>query len=166
MAEFRNIHSRIWKDPWFSTLPAEQKMVFIYLFSNERASICGMYELPIRFIAFECGLSEDAVAQAFEAFEKAEKAYYRDGLVWVVNLRKYNEMGDSPKIRTRIEKDLDLSPDCELKRRYYAHHQIPYLQIKKTPDTLSIEDGVYLPLQQRARQHLRDVRIAAAVYCF
>ncbi|CAK0770356.1 conserved hypothetical protein [Gammaproteobacteria bacterium] len=126
MAEFRNIHTRIWKDPWFCGLEAEQKLLFIYLFSNERASVCGMYELPLRFIAFECGLSEKVVLDAFAVFEAAHKAYYRDGVIWVVNLKKYNDSGDNGKIQVRVSKDLSSIPDCELKKMYYLYNNIPY----------------------------------------
>ncbi len=44
MADFRNIHTHIWKDAWFCELQPDEKLLFIYLFSNERASVCGMYE--------------------------------------------------------------------------------------------------------------------------
>lgn len=134
MAEFRNIHTRIWKDSWFSELEPDAKLLFIYLFSNERASVCGMYELPMKYIVFETGLDHNRVMELFAEFERAKKAYYRDGVVWVVNLRKYNDSGNSSKVAIRIQKDLEIIPDCELKRAYYQYEKIPYPQ---TADTLS-----------------------------
>lgn len=152
MAEFRNIHTRIWKDDWFSELEVDAKCLFIYLFSNERASVCGMYELPLKYIAFETGIDKKRVVEILGEFEQAKKVYYRDSLVWVVNLKKYNDSGDNAKVRIRTAKDLETIPDCELKKMYFEYHKIPYphLQIpypeKKSEtdtetDTLAAPDG-------------------------
>lgn len=121
MAEFRSIHTRIWKDDWFTNLETDEKLLFVYLFSNSQASVCGIYELPIRYIAFESGLDISRVKAILDKFELDKKVYYRNGLVWVVNLRKYNE-SNSPKVAIRIKKDLDGIPDCELKNMYYRYH--------------------------------------------
>lgn len=130
MAEFRNIHTRIWKDAWFSELDTDAKLLFIYLFSNERASVCGMYELPIKYIVFETGIILDRVSAIMADFEKSKKAYYRNGIVWVVNLRRYNDSGDSIKVRVRADKDLEAIPDCDLKRMYFDYYGIPYPETK------------------------------------
>lgn len=140
MAEFRNIHTRIWKDTWFSELAPDEKLLFIYLFSNERASVCGMYELPIKYIVFETGLSKDRVLKILDRFSKDVKAYYKNGVVWVVNLKRYNSSGDSSKVAIRIAKDIATIPDCEIKRMYHLHENIPYPEQQipysmKSPDT-------------------------------
>ena len=126
MAEFRNIHSKIWKDDWFTELAPDEKLVFIYLFSNERASVCGMYEMPIKFIAFETGISLDRVSEIMDTLSRAGKVLYEGGVVWVVNLPKYNNSGSSPKIAVRAARDVEMIPDCNLKRRYLEAQKIPY----------------------------------------
>lgn len=126
MAEFRNIHTRIWKDTWFSELATDEKLLFIYLFSNERASVCGMYELPQKYIIFETGITADRVSEILNRFSADGKVFYENGIVWVVNLKRYNDSGDSVKVRVRAMKDLDVIPDCPLKRKYYEHEKIPY----------------------------------------
>lgn len=125
MAEFRNIHTRIWKDEWFSELPTDAKLLFIYLFSNERASVCGMYELPIKFMAFETGLEAARIIELLAEFQASAKVYYRDGVVWVVNLRKYNETS-SGKVFGRIVKDIEGIPDGWVKEQYCKAYSIPY----------------------------------------
>lgn len=121
MAEYRQIHTRIWKDGWFIDLAPEEKLLFVYLFSNERASIAGIYELPLKIMCFESGLSEKITRAALAKFSKAGKVHYDDGRVWVVNLRRYNE-NTSPKVAARITKDLDDIPDCKLKQLYLEYH--------------------------------------------
>ena len=45
MANFRAIHTQIWKDEWFVDLTINQKVLFIYLFSNEASSFTGLYKI-------------------------------------------------------------------------------------------------------------------------
>lgn len=136
MADFRQIHTRIWKDDWFSNLETDAKLLFIYLFSNEQAEVSGVYELPIKYMAFESDLPKERILELLKEFEEAGKAYYRNGWVWVVNLRKYNETKSDPVIK-RIKKNLDHMPTGELKEMYCKYHGIPY---GDGMDTLSIPE--------------------------
>jgi hypothetical protein len=98
-------------------LKPAHKLFFIYLFTNDCASISGIYELPKRVMSFESGLSPKEIDAAFKIFAEAQKALYQDGVVWIVNLRKYHETG-SPKVQTRIENDVSGVRNCELKGIY------------------------------------------------
>lgn len=128
MGNYRNIHSKIWKDDWFLELEIPHKLFFIYLFSNESASLAGIYELSIRVMSFESGLTIPEIKEAFAVFEKDDKAYYRDGVVWIRNFRKYHNYTSS-KVMTRIEKDLEQLKDCELKRIYCELYGIDMVSI-------------------------------------
>lgn len=121
MSSYRQIHTHIWKDAWFLGLTPPEKLLFVYLFSNERASICGLYELSMRVICFETGLTPSRAETVMEKFQADRKVFYDNGLVWVVNLRKYNE-NSSPKVRTKVMNDLALIVDCPLKKRYLVYH--------------------------------------------
>lgn len=136
MAKYRQVHTKIWKDEWFGELSPQHKLFFVYLFTNELASISGLYELPKRVMSFESGLSYGEIDTAFIEFSRAGKAYYDDSVVWVVNLRKYHETS-SPKVQSCIQKDIDAVKDCEMKKKYLDSYGI---------DTLSIpENNVYIP---------------------
>jgi hypothetical protein len=125
MADFRQIHTRIWKDDWFSEIPLDAKLFFIYLFSNEQAEVGGVYELPSKYMAFEVGISQERILELLGQFEAVGKVFYRCNWVWVVNLRKYNET-KSESVVKRIQKDLDLLPDGDLKKMYCKYYKIPY----------------------------------------
>jgi hypothetical protein len=133
MAKYRQVHTHIWKDGWFLDLEPAHKLFFIYLFSNERASISGLYELPRRVMSFESGLTLTEIQDAFDAFAEAGKALYQDGVVWVVNLRKYHETA-SPKVQKCILDDVSRIKDCELKGIYCEKYGIDRVSY----DTLSI----------------------------
>ena len=123
MAIYRQVHVKMWKqDDWFLNLDPLDKLLFIYLFSNECASIAGIYELPLKVIAFETGLTPEHVTEALARFAEAGKVFYEDGVVWVVNLRKYNESA-SPKVQVRIKKDIAAVRDCKLKQQYIEYYE-------------------------------------------
>lgn len=134
MAEFRNIHTRIWADSWFCELCPDEKLLFIYLFSNPAASVCGMYELPNRTMSLDTGLALDRVSEILDTFSKAGKVHYEDGVIWVVNLKKYNSSGDSIKVLARARKDLEILADSNLKRMYFEYENHT---LSRNQDTLS-----------------------------
>jgi hypothetical protein len=116
---YRQIHTRIWQDAWFMDLLPEEKLLFVYLFSNERASLCGMYELSLKTMSFETGLRVDAITLALHRFGEAGKVFYEAPHIWVPNLRKYNA-NRSPKVQAKIASELADLPECALKRRCVA----------------------------------------------
>ena len=136
MSNYRQLHSRMWSsDNWFIDLKPEFKLLFIYLFSNERASICGLYELPLQIISFETRLDIETISHGLEIFTKADKVKYdfESGVVWVKNMLKY-QGSSSPKIQARIKADIKSVPDCVLKSE----------ALKSLSDTVSIPyaDGI------------------------
>lgn len=124
MAEYRQIHTQIWRDEWFLDLPPEGKLLFIYLFSNSSTNIPGIYKISPRVIAFETGMQPDIIDLYMQKFQEAGKVYSEDGYIWVVNMHKYNA-NRSPKVAIRIELELKEIPDLDIKKRYIAKN-IPY----------------------------------------
>ena len=127
MANYRQIHVKIWKDNWFLDLIPEEKLLWVYLFSNDLTSLSGIYQISQKVIAFETGLDIDWVADTLKNFQSQSKLEYEDGYIWIKKLRKYHETS-SPKVQTHIRNDLDSIPDIPLKTRYIAYYQpdIPY----------------------------------------
>lgn len=126
MPGYRQIHSRMWSsDQWFAELSADAKLLFIYLFSNERASVSGLYELPIRVMAFETGLGADVIRQALICFADADKVLYdfERSVVWVRKMLKYQGSA-SPKVQNRIKADVASVPDCDLKSRWLSEYTV------------------------------------------
>ncbi len=121
MANYRQLHTRTWSDSWFLNLSNEQKLLFIYLFSNQRASVTGLYEMPIKLISLETGLDRTVIHRAFEVYTAADKVHYDSDteVVWVVNMPKY-QLGEriNVTLQKRIEADIKAVPDCELKIRF------------------------------------------------
>lgn len=132
MAGYRQIHTQIWKDEWFIELDADEKLLWIYLFSNDLASISGLYKIPIRVIVNETGLAPEYVKNTLASFEASHKIFYEDGVMWVVNMTKYHK-NPSEHTQKKVQADIDLVPDGNVKRLYQYHQSNPGYPI----DTLS-----------------------------
>lgn len=129
MAGYRQIHTQIWKDEWYIDLSPEEKLIFVYLFSNELASISGIYKIPARVIANETGVQYENVLTILEDFERAGKILYGDGVLWVKNMSKFHANA-SPRTQKKVEADVEKIPDCPVKEAY--------LQYQEGIDTVSI----------------------------
>ena len=125
MSEFRQIHMKIWKDAWFLELEPDHKLLFIYLFSNERTSISGIYELSKRIIAFETGLPPKKIISGLAEFERAGKAFYGDGILWIKSLRKFYDKG-SKFVLMKFAADVKEIPPCNTLLDYCKWYNIPY----------------------------------------
>lgn len=137
MPDYRNIHTEFWTDDWILELDPLDKILFIYLFSNTRTNLAGLYDIGVRVMAFETGLDEKHIFEALDRFAAAGKAYYQDGVMWVPNLPIRNAYNiKSPKIVTNITTTMTQFRDCELKQRaieYWNHTIAPRYDI----DTIS-----------------------------
>lgn len=147
MADYRQIHMQMWSDAWFAELEPEAKLLWVYLFSNLRTSVSGLYELPLRFIAFETGIDRKTVQQHLNEFEAADKIMYDGTVMWIKTMQKYNAT-ESVKVKTRIEKDVERVSDCDVKIAYLQFYgaetegkypirepQIPYPQNESETET-------------------------------
>lgn len=77
----RIIHTKIHDDTWFNTLSIPYRYLFIYLFTNQRIGLTGIYFLPERVVLFETGLTNEELLKGKELLSKSKKAiFYMD---WV-----------------------------------------------------------------------------------
>jgi hypothetical protein len=122
MSKLRSINTIIWSDTWFETLSVGQKLLFIYLITNEKTNMLGVYEVSTRKISFETGLKETEIEKYLLDFEKSNKIKYKEHRVIMLNFLKhqnynfnmmksaidiYNDLPSSLKIENinKIERD-------------------------------------------------------------
>lgn len=136
MAEFRTIHSKMWRDSWYAELDVDGKLLWVYLITNGAASLTGIYHLPVRIAAFETGMNQERVSTLLSQFVLSGKIEYENEIVWIRRMRKYQAANEtSPKIAQRILKDLDEIPDCKVKRMYLGQYGINTVSIPTHTDT-------------------------------
>ena len=121
MANYRQIHTTIWKDDWFIELSSQDKLLFIYLFSNDNSNLVGLYKISKRVIANETGIDQEYISQALARFEADKRIVFRDSIIWIVHMWRYHNNA-SPKVQARIKNDLELIPDLPIKH-WYQYYQ-------------------------------------------
>jgi hypothetical protein len=94
----RSINTKIWCDEWFENLAPEEKLIWLYLLTNQQTNMLGVYEISIRKISFETGLSEDQIRAAFLIFEDARKAFYTDGFVILTNWLRNQSLNTNMRV--------------------------------------------------------------------
>ncbi|MEK7180285.1 MAG: hypothetical protein AAB706_02315 [Patescibacteria group bacterium] len=105
MAKQRLINTKFWSDSWIVNLDPTEKLLFLYLLTNERTNICGIYELPLKFMATETGIEKEMVEKVLKRFTKDKKIYFINGWIVIKNFIKNQNQG-SPKVKTGIETEL------------------------------------------------------------
>src|SRR3990167_8084263 len=110
MPKNRYIDTKFWSDSYIVSLNPLERYLFMYFLTNEHTNIAGIYELPIRVIAFESGLDESVLPAMLKKFQDDKKIYYIDEWIIICNFPKHQESEKSPKIREGITNALNLLP--------------------------------------------------------
>jgi hypothetical protein len=105
----RIIQTRFWDDEFVSNLKPDAKLVFLYLLTNDSIGMTGIYEKPIRAIAFYTGVSEKRMPLAMQ--EISDKVIYDNGWVVLKNAVKYNNYASNSKQITAYMKEWNNLPE-------------------------------------------------------
>lgn len=97
MSKLKSINTSIWSDPWFESISNEAKLLFLYLITNDHNNMLGIYELSIRKISFETGISKDIVEEELKMFEEAGKIKYRENYIILINFLKHQKFNGNMK---------------------------------------------------------------------
>ncbi len=110
MAKYRPLYTRIWKDPDFLKYSAEDKLLFIYLCTNDSTSDTGIYPLSPETLANETGIPLETVQQRLGNGCLKNVDYDLDTqYVFVRKFRRYNSGGRADLIAKAIANDFRVS---------------------------------------------------------
>ena len=111
MATQRYISTSFWDDEWITTLDPSEKLLYLYLMTNPLTNIAGVYQITVRRICFDTGFNSDTVGHILTKFEKAGKAYLRDGYMILPSWPQHQRPEERPKIKQGIDAILRKLPD-------------------------------------------------------
>ena len=97
MSKLRSVSTKIWSDTWFEELSASHKLLFIYLITNEKTNMLGIYEASVKKIAFETGLKKDDVEKGLKYFEKSGRVNYNHNHIILVKFLKHQNFNTNMK---------------------------------------------------------------------
>lgn len=104
----RVLRTRFWSDNFIVGLEPLERYLFLYLITNEHCNISGVYELPIRYMSFESGISMEDLQKMLLKLES--KITYIDGWVCVRNFMKHQAL-DSINTQKGISAQLNRVPE-------------------------------------------------------
>ena len=105
----RIIYTKFWCDNYISTLTHKEKLAFLYFITNEKVNICGIYELPDKYIKVDLDITQEELDRIKEKFMKDNKFMFIDGWIKIVNFEIYNKFEGDRNEKAK-EKELALIP--------------------------------------------------------
>lgn len=103
----RIVHTKVWRDEWFANLSQEAKLLWLYLITNEKINICGIYEITDREINFDTGIKiTDSLKE-----ELKPKALFFKNWVFIPNVDKYNKYRNAPTNQKSFETEISNIPE-------------------------------------------------------
>jgi hypothetical protein len=123
MSKKRFIDTKIWSDAWINNLDPVEKLLFLYLLTNEKTNVAGIYELPIKIMAVETGIEKEMIDKILIRFEQDKKIIYKNGWIIIINFIKHQNFNNE-KIKKGIELAIENIPD-EIKNSLSMGHIYP-----------------------------------------
>ena len=106
MANFRTISPSFWSDPFVEELTPSEKLLYIYLFSNEHVSNIGVTEASIRKVAFETGVDVPGVSAFLRRLCSLGKVVQDEGQILAVNFIRNQTKFGKDKISDKLVANL------------------------------------------------------------
>lgn len=97
MSKLRSISTSFWSDPFIEDLSVSEKLLYLYLITNEKTNMLGIYEVSIRKISFETGIDKPTVEKALKHFETLGKVKYIDNYIILVKFLKHQNFNTNMK---------------------------------------------------------------------
>ena len=103
----RIVHTKVWKDEWFVNLSKDAKFLWLYLLTNDKINISGIYELTEREIHFDLGTD---ISQKVKDELKPKANFYKNW-VFIPNVEKYNSYKNAPTNQKAFTKEINDIPN-------------------------------------------------------
>jgi len=132
VAKQRIVNTKFWDDSYIVRLSPTTKLVFLYFLTNPLTNISGVYELPLRRVAFDVGIPEREIQEILDKFIADGKVIYSDGWLAVVNFIKYQAV-HNPKVRQGIASELKKVPLALLGKLPFDLELLRDVNIDKPP---------------------------------
>lgn len=120
----RIVHTRFWEDEKVANFTIEAKFLFIYLLTNTRINLIGIFELTDRIIQFETGFDKEKLLLAKKELQDNQRVFFYNGWVCVVNAMKHTDY-TGEKNETAKKKEVKMIPNEVVKHFKSAGFEIP-----------------------------------------
>jgi len=90
----------MWNDEWFYDLSPNQKLVWVFLLTNPRNNIAGVYQMNPRWAAGLIGISADEYSLCIAYFEESKKIIKHGDWIILVNFSRHQS--NNPKVEAGV----------------------------------------------------------------
>jgi len=106
LSKYTAIYQKIWKDKDFLKSSKDEKLIFLYLTTNEAVHISGIYEIPLSTIAYETSIPLATVKKVLGKGSIKNVVYdLENEMVFLVNrLKKYSQGGNPTQVEKGVLK--------------------------------------------------------------
>lgn len=108
MSKQRIIKDEIWDDEWFYDLDPSEKLVWVFLLTNPRCNIAGIYQINFRWASNLCGLDQQAFANIVYRFLLDKRVETKED--WLIIRNHYRHQSNNPKVEQGICRILNEIP--------------------------------------------------------
>lgn len=108
MSKQRIVKDEMWDDEWFYDLDPTEKLVWVFLLTNPRNNIAGIYQLNRRWAANTVGLDRDVFDVILRRFEAERKIKTHEE--WVVLLNFHKHQSQNPKVTAGVVRIVNSLP--------------------------------------------------------
>lgn len=101
--------TNFWSDSYIESLKPQEKLLYIYLFTNESSTLSGVYQIKKSRMIDDTGLQENILLDYLDKFTNDNKIKYQDNWICVKNTLK-NQVLNNFKIGIGIARELEKVP--------------------------------------------------------
>lgn len=113
MAKQRFIKTDLWADPYFEELDSSEKLMYIYLMTNEQVDLCGIYKISIKRISDETWFNKSQVELILNRFSKDDKVHYVENYICVSDFLSHQNTNND-KIIAGIARSVNSIPQTAI----------------------------------------------------
>jgi hypothetical protein len=97
MSKLRSVSTGFWSDPLIEELTPNEKLLFLYLITNEKTNMLGIYESSIKKISFETGIVQNDIETILKRLEGLNRIKRLGNWILLVNYMKHQNYNPNMK---------------------------------------------------------------------
>src|SRR3990167_1829318 len=122
--EYRQVGTNFWKDSYTHKLSTMEKLAFLYLFTNDRVTLCGIYELPDDFAKVELGITQEDYDKIKIKFAADSKYLFYKEYVYILNFARHNTFSTADNVIRKCQKQFNAIP---MNIKEYFFEEVPFI---------------------------------------
>jgi hypothetical protein len=123
--KYRQMETKFWEDEYILELTNKEREFFLYLFTNHKVTMCGIYELSDKTILYTLGGSLGELAELKKKLQSDGKYAFYKGWVYIMNFNKYNSFSPAENIEKAFVKDFNAIP-AEIINHFFNDLNLQY----------------------------------------